>query len=111
MASVKYHGEFPEGRDYIVQHGVTFDRDGKAVSVSDKESLARFASNRFFEVTGESDKEAVEQGKEEAEKAEIQGIRSRLEADGIRPHHLLKLPALQKLEADHLALKSKANEG
>ena len=109
MASVKYHGEFPEDRDSIVQHGVTFERN-KSVNVTDKDVLARLSTNRFFEVSGESDKDQVEQGKDEAEKAEADAIRARLEQDGIRPHHLLKLPALRKLRDEQEALKDKAAE-
>ena len=56
MAKVTYHGEYPEGADTIVQHGQTFERKGRAVEVSDKATLARFAANPFFNVEGPASK-------------------------------------------------------
>lgn len=54
MATVKYHGEFPADREEIVQHGYTFER-GHGVTVDDPALLARFAANRFFEVSDEAE--------------------------------------------------------
>lgn len=78
MATVKYHGEFPDGQDQIVHMGETFER-GKSVTISDKDVLAKLAANRFFEVSGESDKEQVEQGRTEAEDAEAATLRAYLD--------------------------------
>lgn len=112
MTSVTYHGDYPEGqvnedgKRYIVQYDETFV-EGKSVNVTDKNLVAKLAANRFFKTEG-SDKDAVEQGKEEAEKSEAEAIRARLAEDGINPHHKLGLPALRKLRDEHEALKAEA---
>ncbi len=115
MSGVTYHGEYPEGqvnedgKRYIVHLGETFV-EGKSVSVTDKHTLAKFAGNRFFKTEG-SDKDAVEQGKEEADKAEAEAIRAKLAEDGISPHHKVGLAGLRKLRDEHEALKAEASEG
>jgi hypothetical protein len=115
MSAVTYHGEYPEGqvnedgKRYIVQYDETFV-EGKSVNVTDKNLVAKLAANRYFKTEG-SDKDAVEQGKEEADKAEAEAIRARLAEDGINPHHKLGLPALRKLRDEHEALKAEASEG
>lgn len=114
MSAVTYHGEYPadqvneDGKRYIVQHGETFV-EGKSVNVTDKALLAKFAGNRFFK-TSESDKDAVEQGKDEAEKAEADALRAELVEAGYTPHHRLGLNALRDLKAQHEANKAKASE-
>lgn len=112
MSAVTYHGEYPEGqvnedgKRYIVQHGETFV-EGKSVNVTDKDLVAKFAGNRFFKTEG-SDKDAIAQGADEAEKAEAVAIRASLAEDDIHPHHKLGLPALRKLRDEHEALKAEA---
>lgn len=112
MSGVTYHGEYPEGqvnedgKRYIVQHGETFV-EGKSVNVTDKALLGKFAGNRFFKTEG-SDKDAIAQGADEADKAEAEAIRASLAEDGINPHHKLGLPALRKLRDEHEALKAEA---
>lgn len=114
MSAVTYHGEYPdgqvneEGKRYIVQHGETFV-EGKSVNVTDKVALARFASNRFFK-TVESDKDAVTQGQDEAEKAEVEALRAELTEAGFAPHHRLGLDKLRELKAQHETTKAKAAE-
>jgi hypothetical protein len=114
MSGVTYHGEYPEGqvnedgKRYIVQHGETFV-EGKSVNVTDKETLKKFAGNRFFKTEG-SDKDAIAQGADEAEKAEAALIREQLAEDGITPHHKVGLAGLRKLREEHEALKAKASE-
>lgn len=110
MASVKYHGEFPEGKDTITHHGFEFE-DGKAVNVTDKALLEKFASNRFFEVSGESDKALVEQGKEDAEKAETESLQAWLRDHQVPFHHKLGNDKLRVLKADYLKAQEKAQEG
>jgi len=112
MSAVTYHGEYPEGqvnedgKRYVVQHEETFV-EGKSVNVTDKGLLAKFAANRFFKTEG-SDKDAIAQGADEADKAEAEAIRAKLAEDGIHPHHLTKLPNLRKLRDEHEALKAEA---
>lgn len=108
MAQVTYHGEFPEDREEIVQHGYTFER-GKSVDVKDKDLLTKFASNRFFK-TADSDKDAVEAGQEEADRAEEQTLRSYLRDENVPAHHKLNLNSLRKLKADHEKAKAEAAE-
>lgn len=110
MASVKYHGEFPEGKDTIIQHGYEFEA-GKSVSVTDKDHLAKFAGNRFFEVSGESDKDAVNQGKDDAEKAEVETLQGWLRDHQVPFHHKAGLNTLRKLREDYEAAQLKAQEG
>ena len=109
MASVKYHGEFPEGKDTIVQHGYEFEGN-KAVTVTDKALIEKFANNRFFEVSGESDKEQVKQGQDDAEKAEIETLQAWLRDHSVPFHHKLKVDNLRKLKADWEAANEKAQE-
>ena len=115
MSAVTYHGSYPEGQvnedgdRYIVHQGQTFV-EGKSVNVTDKHDLAKLSANRFFK-TADSDKEAVDEGKAEGEKAEAESIRAALAEDGIVPHHKLGLPALRKLRDEHEALKAEASEG
>ena len=108
MAQVTYHGEFPEDRDEIVQHGYTFER-GKSVDVKEKDLLAKFATNRFFK-TADSDKDLVSEGQDEAEKAEEQTLRDYLRAENVPAHHKLNLASLRKLKADHEKAKAEAAE-
>lgn len=109
MASVKYHGEFPEGKDTIVQHGYEFEA-GKAVDVKEKELVARFASNRFFEVSGASDKEQVKQGQDDAEKAEVQTLQGWLQEHNVPFHHREGVDKLRAKKADWLKAEQKAQE-
>lgn len=109
MAQVKYHGEFPEGKDTITQHGFEFEA-GKAVNVTDKDLIEKFASNRFFEVSGASDKELVEQGKEDAEKAETESLQGWLREHQVPFHHKLGNDRLRALKADYLKAQEKAQE-
>lgn len=107
MAQVTYHGEFPEGADTITQHGYEFGREGKAVNVTEKDLLAKFATNRFFK-TSDSDKEAVEAGQDEAEKAEAQSLREWLTDHQVPFHHKLGRDKLQGLKDDYLKAQEKA---
>ena len=115
MSGVTYHGSFPDGQvnedgdRYIDQYGYRFV-EGKSVDVKEKEYLSKLAGNRFFK-TADSDKDAVDEGKAEGEKAEAESIRAALAEDGIVPHHKLGLPALRKLRDEHEALKAEASEG
>lgn len=109
MAQVKYHGEFPEGKDTIEQHGYEFEA-GKAVNVTDKTLIEKFAGNRFFEVSGESKKEEVEQGKEEAEQAETESLKAWLNEHQVPFHHKLGADKLRALKADYLKAQEKAQE-
>jgi hypothetical protein len=112
MSGVTYHGSYPEGQvnedgdRYIVHQGYTFV-EGKSVNVTDKGDLSKLSANRFFK-TADSDKDAIEQGKDEGDKAEADSIRAALAEDGIVPHHKLGLPALRKLRDEHEALKAEA---
>lgn len=109
MTKVTYHGEYPEGRDAITQHGHVFER-GKSVDVTDKGVLARFAANRFFEVAGESDKDDVKEGKQEAEQANAERLREWLTAHKVPFHHKLGVTNLQALKDDYLKAEAKAQE-
>jgi len=109
MAGVTYHGEFPEGADAIEQHGYEFSRDGKAVNVTEKDLLAKFAGNRFFK-TADSEKEDVEQGQDEAEKAEVETLREYLKRENVPVHHRTGLDGLRKAKADHEKAQQKASE-
>lgn len=107
MAAVTYHGEFPEGRDTIEQHGFEFGRDGKSVNVTDKDLLTKFANNRFFK-TAESDKEQVQSAEVEAEQAETETLRAWLSEQKVPFHHKLGRDKLQALKDDYLKAQDKA---
>ena len=107
MAQVKYHGEYPEGADSITQHGFVFE-DGKAVNVTDKALIEKFAGNRFFEVSGESDKDQVKQGQADAEKAEVESLQGWLNEHKVPFHHKLGADKLRALKADYLKAQEKA---
>lgn len=115
MSAVTYHGEYPadqvneDGKRFIVQHGETFV-EGNSVNVTDKALLSKFAGNRFFKAA-ESDKDAVAQGQDEAEKAETEALRAELTEAGYAPHHRLGLDKLRELKAQHEAARAKASEG
>jgi hypothetical protein len=115
MASVTYHGEFPEGQvdedgnAFIVHLGQTFTRGGKAVSVSDKETIAKFAANRFFKTEG-SDAEDVKDAKAEAEQAEVQALRDWLGDNRVPFHHREGLASLRAKRADYEASVKSAGE-
>lgn len=109
MAQVTYHGEYPEGADTIVQHGYEFSRDGKSVNVTEKDSLAKFASNRFFK-TADSDKDEVEEGKAQAEANEAESLREYLKRENVPVHHRTGLEGLRKAKADHEKAQQKALE-
>lgn len=109
MAGVTYHGEFPEGQDTITQHGYEFSRDGKSVSVTDQEDLAKFARNRFFK-TADSEKEQVEAGKEEAEQAETETLKAWLNERNVPFHHRTGLDKLRELAQQHQDAQEKAQE-
>lgn len=110
MATVKYHGEFPEGQDGIVQHGYTFERGGKAVDVKDKDLLARFATNRFFEVSGESDKDDVKAGQAEAEEAETETLRTWLDEHNVPFRANASLKSLREARDDYEQRQAEAQE-
>jgi hypothetical protein len=110
MAKVKYHGEFPEGKDAITQHGYEFSRDGSAVEVKEEGLLSKFASNRFFEVSGASDKEEVKQGQAEAENAEAETLKAWLTEHRVPFHHRAGLDKLRSLKADYEKAQEKAQE-
>ena len=112
MASVTYHGEFPEGQEedgtpYVEQYGYRF-YPNKSVSVADEEHLTKLAGNRFFKVSGKSDKEAVEQGESEAENAETETLKSWLTDHQVPFHHKAGLAKLQGLKDDYLKAQEKA---
>lgn len=109
MTEVTYHGEFPEGQDEIVQHGVTFPR-GKSVNVTDKDVLEKLATNRFFNVKGESEKAVVDAGVNEAENAESDTLRAWLTDHQVPYHHKMKVDTLRKLKADWESAQAKAQE-
>jgi hypothetical protein len=110
MASVKYHGEFPEGQEEIVQHGYTFERGGKAVDVKDKDLLSRFATNRFFEVSGESDKDDVKAGQAEAEEAETETLRAWLDEHNVPFRANASLKSLREAREDYEKRQAAAQE-
>jgi len=107
MASVKYFGEFPEGKDTIEQHGYEFEA-GKAVNVTDKALVEKFAGNRFFEVSGASDKDQVKQGQEEAEEARTATLQAWLNDHQVPFHHRAGADKLEALKADYLKAQEKA---
>lgn len=115
MASVTYHGEFPEGQvdedgnAFIVHLGQTFTRGGKAVSVSDKAEIAKFASNRFFKTEG-SDADDVKDAKAEAEQAEVTALRAWLDDNKVPFHHREGLASLRAKRADYEASVKSAGE-
>lgn len=109
MASVKYHGEFPEGKDAIEMYGYTFE-EGKAVNVTDKDHLEKLAGNRFFEVSGESDKEQVKQGQDDAQKAEVETLQGWLKEHNVPFHHREGVDKLRAKKADWLKAEQKAQE-
>lgn len=106
MTAVTYHGEFPleqetaEGEAYVDQFGYRFTKD-KSVNVTDKAALEKLSQNRFFKVSGESAKDDVEQGKDEAEKAEADTLRAFLADNGVPVHHKAGLTKLRELKADY----------
>jgi hypothetical protein len=111
MTAVTYHGEWPdqvdgEGKPFIEQHGYTF-HPGKSVDVKEKELVAKFAANRFFKTEG-SDKAAVAQGQDEAEKAHEAELRQYLSDNGIQAHHRLGVDKLEALKADFEKTQQKA---
>lgn len=99
MSAVTYHGEYPDGQDYIDHQGYRFER-GKSTSVTDKTDLAKLAANRFFK-TPQSDKEEVEQGQDEAEVAEAQTLQTWLREHEVPFHHKLGLSKLRDLKEDY----------
>lgn len=114
MSAVTYHGEYPEGQEdgegkrYIEQYGYTFV-EGKSVDVKEKDLLAKFAGNRFFKVP-ESDKDEIERGKGEAEKAELEATQAWLREHKVPFHHRANLDTLKGLRADYEAAEEKAAE-
>lgn len=116
MASVKYLGTYPDnqvdddGKPYIEQYGYTFS-PGKAVDVKDEYHLEKLTGNRFFEVSGESDRKEVDAAKQEAEANEAQELRAWLEAEHVPAHHKLGVDKLRQLKADHLKAQAAAQEG
>ena len=111
MSAVTYHGEYAglvnaDGDRYIEHGGYVFT-EGKSTNVTDKADLRKFASNRFFKAP-ESDKEDVEQGKDEAELAEIETLRGYLKAENVPSHHKMSLATLRKLKEEHEKAKAEA---
>lgn len=100
MAQVKYHGEYPDGSDSISQYGYEF-AGGKAVSITDKTVLGKLAGNRFFEVSGESDKNEVKAGQEEAEEAESETLRAWLDDKSVPYRANASLKSLREARADY----------
>jgi len=106
MSGVTYHGEYPlgvedeDGNPFIVQHGYTFVKGGKSVSVTDKALLAKFQGNRFFKTEG-SDKEDVEQGKDEAEQAELVTLQTYLADEGVPFHRNTGVGKLREMKEAH----------
>lgn len=98
MATVKYHGEYPEAGS-ISQYGYSFEPN-KGVSVTDEYHLQKFAGNRFFEVSGKSDKDQVEQGQEDAEQAESETLKAYLDEHHVPYRANASLKALRELKAD-----------
>lgn len=115
MASVTYHGEFPEGQvddeghAYIEHLGERFTRGGKAVNVSDKDAVAKFAANRFFKTDG-SDADDVKGAKAEADEAEADTLRAWLRDHSVPFHHKVGLDKLRALRADYEASVKAAGE-
>lgn len=109
MTSVTYHGELPDGQDSIEQHCYVFER-GKSVNVTNAEHLRKLAGNRFFKVAGKSDKELVEQGKDEAESAEVQSLQDYLREQNVPFHHKAGLTKLRDLKEAHETAQAKAAE-
>lgn len=115
MASVTYHGEFPEGQvdedgnAFIVHLGHTFIRGGKSVSVSDKDEISKFAANRFFKTEG-SDADDVKEAKAEAEQAEVEALRAWLNENKVPFHHREGLASLKAKRADYEASVKSAGE-
>lgn len=113
MTAVTYHGEYPadqvdeDGTPFIEQHGYKFT-PGKSVDVKDEQHLGKLAGNRFFKVAGKSDKDAVEQGQDEADKAETEALRAWLAERGVNAHHKLGRDKLEGLKADYLKTQEKA---
>lgn len=107
MTQVKYHGEFPEGQDYIVQNGVTFEK-GKAVNVDDKAVVEKLKTNRFFEVSGESDKDQVKEGQQEAEAAEAESLRGWLTDRQVPFRANASLKSLRDARADYEKAQAEA---
>lgn len=114
MSGVTYHGEYPleqvdgEGNPFIEQHGYIFN-PGKSVDVKDKDVLAKFARNRFFK-TADSDKEVVERGQSEADKAEAETLTAWLKDHQVPVHHKMKMDTLRGLKADYEKAQLKAQE-
>lgn len=114
MSAVTYHGQFPDGQErdgdpYIEQYGYTFVGN-KSVNVTDEVHLRKFAGNRFFKVAGKSDKDAVEQGQDEAEKAEAESLREWLNEHQVPFHHKLGLEKLRDLKEAYLKAQDKAQD-
>ncbi len=99
MAQVSYHGEYPEGQDFIEQHGYAFEQ-GKSVDVKEDYLLSKFAQNRFFK-TAKSDKEELQRGEDEAEKAESQTLREYLDDHSVPYRANASLDNLRKAKADY----------
>ena len=111
MSAVTYHGEYgslvdSEGHRYIEHGGYTFT-EGKSTNVTDKGDLLKLAQNRFFKAP-DSDKEDVEQGKDEAELAETETLRAYLKAENVPSHHKMNLATLKKLKDEHERAKADA---
>lgn len=90
MAQVKYHGEYPEDRDFIRQYRHEFS-EGKPVTVTDEFVLSKFRGNRFFTVVDE-----VTRDEDEAFE-----IRSWLESRGVTVRANASLKALREAKAEH----------
>ena len=106
MATVKYHGEYPEAGS-ISQYGYDFEPN-KGVNVTDEAHIAKFADNRFFEVSGKSDKEDVQQGQDEAELAEAETLRGYLDENKVPYRANASLKSLRDLKADYDKSKAEA---
>lgn len=106
MTAVTYHGEFPLGQEnadgdpYIEAFGYEFTK-GKSVTVKEQEVAAKLSTNRFFKVAGKSEKDDVEQGEDEAEKAEADTLRAFLTEHGVPVHHKVGLNKLRDLKVDY----------
>lgn len=109
MAQVKYHGEYPADADSITQYGYVFS-GGKAVSITDKAVLAKLSGNRFFEVSGESDKDEVKAGQAEAEEAEAETLRAWLDERSVPVRANASLKSLREARDDYEKREAAAME-
>lgn len=110
MAQVTYHGEYPADADSITQYGYEFS-GGKPASITDKAVLEKLSGNRFFNVSGTSDKEDVKEGQHEAEDAEAETLRAWLGERSVPVRANASLKALREARDDYEKRAEQAKEG